>query len=315
MEISLARAILNQLESTPVVALLLVLHHQGSSPGRTGFMMSVCPEQMHGSVGGGILEHKFVELARERLKSRDYSPLVKLQIHRAEAGKDRSGMICSGEQIMGLIFLDQNARDLLQKVENLKVQGISISPEGICETETPDQNHLWKQYDENRWEFICKPGFRRKILIVGGGHVSLALSRLAADLGYYVHVVDHRPGLNTLKSNIFAHKKEVIEYSALSQLVPHSSDWYIILMTFGYRTDGEAIRHLRGKKCAYLGMMGAQAKINTMWEELRQEGWTESELQAIDAPAGLPIGSQTSQEIAISILAKWILLEKGLNRR
>jgi len=47
--------------------LLCVLRREGSSPGRQGFKMSVTPADSAGSIGGGIMEHKFVELARQRL--------------------------------------------------------------------------------------------------------------------------------------------------------------------------------------------------------------------------------------------------------
>ena len=50
------------------VMLLYVLESSGSSPGRQGFFMAVNEKGvMEGSVGGGIMEHKFVELAKERL--------------------------------------------------------------------------------------------------------------------------------------------------------------------------------------------------------------------------------------------------------
>ncbi|UOQ74393.1 XdhC family protein [Hymenobacter cellulosilyticus] len=49
------------------VTLLCVLSSTGSSPGRQGFKMSVSTEDMAGSIGGGIMEHKFVGLARARM--------------------------------------------------------------------------------------------------------------------------------------------------------------------------------------------------------------------------------------------------------
>ena len=82
---------------TPV-ALLAVLHSQGSSPGRQGFKMTVTATTVAGSIGGGIMEHKWVELARQRLHNAGAAPLLRPQVHRREAPTDRSGMMCSGEQ-------------------------------------------------------------------------------------------------------------------------------------------------------------------------------------------------------------------------
>jgi xanthine dehydrogenase accessory factor len=80
------------------VALLFVLASEGSSPGRQGFKMSVTADSTAGSIGGGVMEHKFVELARTRLTDPNARPLLRQQIHRKESPTNRSGMICSGEQ-------------------------------------------------------------------------------------------------------------------------------------------------------------------------------------------------------------------------
>ncbi|HEX8504405.1 MAG TPA: XdhC family protein, partial [Hymenobacter sp.] len=82
---------------TPV-ALLYVVRSEGSSPGRQGFKMAVTPAEVAGSIGGGVMEHKWVELARQRLPEPAATPLLRPQIHRREAPADRSGMMCSGEQ-------------------------------------------------------------------------------------------------------------------------------------------------------------------------------------------------------------------------
>ena len=59
----------SQKQVTPVM-LLYVLESKGSSPGRQGFFMAVNTKgEMEGSIGGGIMEHKFVELAKEKLKA------------------------------------------------------------------------------------------------------------------------------------------------------------------------------------------------------------------------------------------------------
>ena len=83
--------------------LLYVLESTGSSPGRQGFVMAVNElGEMEGSIGGGIMEHKFVEMAKEQLKGRGSRPgdtILKRQIHDKAAAKNQSGMICSGEQV------------------------------------------------------------------------------------------------------------------------------------------------------------------------------------------------------------------------
>ena len=49
--------------------LLYVVESEGSSPGRQGFFMAVNTEgKMEGSIGGGIMEHKFVEMGKANVE-------------------------------------------------------------------------------------------------------------------------------------------------------------------------------------------------------------------------------------------------------
>ena len=87
---------------TPVI-LLYVLQSEGSSPGRQGFKMAVAADDdFCGTIGGGIMEHKFVEMARAFLRKDNAEQDVYRQVHDKSAGKDQSGMICSGEQTIFL---------------------------------------------------------------------------------------------------------------------------------------------------------------------------------------------------------------------
>ncbi len=113
-------------ENIPVM-LLYVLESSGSSPGRQGFFMAVNANgEMEGSIGGGIMEHKFVEMAKERLKRQGASeqdtseqqPVasVRKQFHDKTADKDQSGMICSGEQTIFLYPVLKTDEEQIQKI-------------------------------------------------------------------------------------------------------------------------------------------------------------------------------------------------------
>src|SRR5436190_24394809 len=74
-QIKIWRLVLESLQQNSPVMLLYVLESSGSSPGRQGFFMAVnANKQMEGSIGGGIMEHKFVELAGEQLQAASYKP-------------------------------------------------------------------------------------------------------------------------------------------------------------------------------------------------------------------------------------------------
>jgi xanthine dehydrogenase accessory factor len=81
-ELNLWNFISSNLEKQNDVILLCVLESKGSSPGRQGFMMAVnAAGQMCGSLGGGIMEYKFVELAKEKLKEESPTASIHPQNH------------------------------------------------------------------------------------------------------------------------------------------------------------------------------------------------------------------------------------------
>jgi xanthine dehydrogenase accessory factor len=298
------------LQAGQPVALLCVLTSEGSSPGRQGFKMAVTANSMAGSIGGGIMEHKFVELARALLAEAGSAPVLRRQIHRKEAPADRSGMICSGEQQLLVYPLSEaDLPAVLHIVDLLPQAGTSrlrLSAAGLSVTAdaAPEPHYTFR--DGSDWAYSEKLGFRDQATIVGGGHVALALSRVLAALDFDLTVLDDRPNLNTHQHNPYAHTKRTVTYEQLPQEIPAGPHQYVILMTFGYRSDLVALRALLHHPVRYLGVMGSQAKITELLVTLRAEGVAEETLARVHAPIGLPINSRTPEEIAISIAAELI---------
>src|SRR6476620_5706764 len=97
-QLSIWKLVIQSLQQNISVMLLYVLESHGSSPGRQGFFMAVNANgAMEGSIGGGIMEHKFVEMANEKLRVGSQESGVKRQVH-DKLATNQSGMICSGEQ-------------------------------------------------------------------------------------------------------------------------------------------------------------------------------------------------------------------------
>lgn len=309
--------ILQLLNDGQPVIFLSVVESLGSSPGRQGFKMMVGKNgNIYGSIGGGIMEHKMVELARTLLKGGRFTPFLKAQIHQADIGENRSGMICSGEQKIAFHWLDQlehlELKTIVDSLNNgkeiileLTSQSFSIVNAGAL----PSQFEF--RYDnEQQWVYRENLSFKNKIYIIGGGHVGLALSQTMHQLGFYVSIFDDRQALNTLQHNSYAHNKQIIDYREIDQYVPEGDNVFVVLVSFGYRTDALCIRKLLDKKVKYFGVMGSKAKMNQLLAELQEEGYTEEQLERLYTPIGLPINSKTPAEIAVSIAAE-IVRVKG----
>ena len=295
--------------------LLLVVDHVGSSPGRTGFKMAInSVGEIQGSIGGGVMEHKLVELSKKWL-AEDQS-VVKLthQIHRAEATTNRSGMICSGEQQVAMVALGIDAQSslssLLAALQSNSLIGLRVSPKGLQLT-NPTVDKGLSYTSEKEWTYAEILGGQCSLHIVGGGHISLAVSKLAAELGFRVVVYDHREQLHTLDENSYADEVKWVDYHQLKAIIPSGETEYVVIMTVGYRTDKQALRSIMSGHYQYLGMLGSKAKVNALFKELKGEGYTQEQLSKIDAPAGIQISSQTPKEIAVSIVARLIQVRQN----
>jgi xanthine dehydrogenase accessory factor len=81
---------------------------------------------------------------------------------------------------------------------------------------------------------------------------------------------------------------------------------YALVLTRGHNHDEEALFHLAGSACGFVGMIGSKRKNRLIFDDLIHRGISEELLSRVHAPLGLDIGSQTVPEIAVSIVAELI---------
>ncbi|MCY7310567.1 MAG: XdhC family protein, partial [Chitinophagaceae bacterium] len=302
-------------ENIPVM-LLYVLESKGSSPGRQGFFLTVNAKgEMAGSIGGGIMEHKFVELAKEKLRAGSQESGVRKQIHDKATEGNQSGMICSGEQTILLYpFQSKDAKHIENIISSLlqnKNGTLILSPEDFqFISNIPATDFEYHFQSEDNWLYKEKTGYKNHLYIIGGGHCALALSKLMRGMDFYIILYEEREGLNTVTQNEFAHEVIIVEdYTALGYHISSGPNQYVVIMTFGYRTDDIALRSLLDKTFSYMGVLGSKKKMEKLFADFRKDGIGESVLQRIHTPVGLAIKSETPEEIAVSIAAEIITVK------
>lgn len=308
--------------------LMYVLESTGSSPGRQGFKMFVGPNNyLNGSIGGGIMEHKLVELCRDKIDT-PFDPFLKQQIHQSNIKKNKSGMICSGEQHIAFYYL--TAKDIpwietLSKdckgILTLTQEGISLDVPGKASISfLREESSLLldvltfqiKELSETSWNVSEDLDSDPELLIVGGGHVSLALSKIASLLDFKITTFDDRDDLNTVEQNTYSHHVKVDSYENIDNYISAGNNKYVVLMSFGYMTDKVVLRKLINKQFKYLGMMGSKEKVKQLFKELREEGVSDELIAKVHSPIGVQIASKTVEEIAISILAEVIGVKNSI---
>ncbi len=308
---------LNQkLSENQKVFLALVADRTKGSPGTTGAKLWVSETgEICGTIGGGIMEQKLIDRAKKILKQEDFKPEIQTLYHRTAGFGEKSGMICSGSQT-NLYYLCHPSRDraIIEKVVSLIERDISgsllIDASGISvEEKAVDlaQPTIQLIQESGSWRYEEQLLNRKRIAIIGGGHCSLALSRVMSQLDYDVLVFDARHEISTLTHNNYASSVKIVEdYQEVGAVIPWPQLTCVVVMTSDYASDIRALLGVVSLPFPFIGVIGSRAKIATIFEQLQQTGVSETELSRLYAPVGIPIGSHTPEEIAISIAAQII---------
>jgi len=144
------------------------------------------------------------------------------------------------------------------------------------------------------------------LVVVGAGNDAIPMMQFADTLGWDVRVVD---GRNThARPERFASACQVLvskPEQVLEQL-PMDERTVFVMMTHNYNYDLAMLRALLPTRTPYIGMLGPRKKLERMLDELRSGGMevAESMLEKVYGPAGLEIGAETPEEIALSIIAE-----------
>ncbi len=244
-------ALVESIQQNRPAAVATIVKTMGSSPRDVGSKMLVYTDgSIVGSVGGGVMEARVIEAAKESI--REGKPrYLDMTLSNEERGDP---LICGGEM------------------------GIFIEPLVVTPT----------------------------LVIVGGGHIGAACAELAKFLGFRVVMIDDRAELLTRERIPGAdelHSGDMAEELAKLDITPQT---YVVLVTRAHTTDAPVLRVLVDKPAAYIGMLGSKRRVLTVFDMLKQEGVDERAFKRIHAPIGLPIGAETPQEIAVSILSEII---------
>jgi xanthine dehydrogenase accessory factor len=156
-------------------------------------------------------------------------------------------------------------------------------------------------------QFYLEPyGRARHLYIFGGGHCGLALADAAARVGFIIHVLDDRPDIVTRERFPLAASLTHGDYTTLAADVELHPDAYIAIMTENHQGDAGVLACVIDRDCVYVGLMASSRKREHTYAALRAQGIDADALMRVHSPIGLAIGSETPEEIAVSIVAELI---------
>lgn len=291
-------------------ALVTVVKTWGSSPRPVGSLMLMRKDGIHhGSVSGGCVEEDLVASYCSNRLSNDWPVLVDYGIDRDDAS--RFGLPCGGRLELCVEQLDsaQQLKILLNKLQHgelvsrrlrLSTGEASLHPASMEEDFVYSKDIINKVYGP-KWQ----------MLLIGACHLSQYVAQMALMLDYKVIVCDPREVSRRAWTVAGTQLVSIMPDDAVSTYANHRRS-AVIALTHDPKLDDMALLAALSANVFYVGALGSRRNNQKRRQRLKTLGLTPQQLNKLHAPVGLPIGSHTAPEIAVSILAEITLLRDEL---
>lgn len=325
--------ILEQLSADKCVVLVTIIASSGSTPRSAGARMAVFSDgKSFGTIGGGAVELRCQQLAREALEQKaSFSKDFRLAPNEVAD----LGMVCGGDVTAYFQYFeggDAKNIALLQKIIALyshdtdswmitEINGqtawnmyVYEYGEGIDGADGLDGSSIVPLLGNrcvlktlNGKTYYIEPLMQAgRVYIFGGGHVAQELVPVLSHLDFHCVVVDDRPEFSNKALFPAAEDAILNDFSDIGKSMALRSCDYVAIMTRGHQNDYSVlVQALRSPAC-YIGLIGSRHKIAVTFQRLTEEGFTNEDLKRIHTPIGLDIQAETPAEIAISIAGELI---------
>ncbi len=149
------------------------------------------------------------------------------------------------------------------------------------------------------------------LLILGAGHIGQAVAKLGSFLGYRLAVLDERADMVT--DDRFPARCTLLTGPLDEQIrtLSLTEQTFVVIVTPHDSPDEKALAVLAEHPVAYVGLLGSQRRTQTTFERARVLGIADEFLKRVHTPIGLDIGAETPHEIAVSIVAEIIAVQRG----
>ncbi|HLP95400.1 MAG TPA: XdhC/CoxI family protein [Saprospiraceae bacterium] len=317
-------------------ALVTVVQVIGSSYRRPGARMLVTEDgAITGAISGGCLEGDALRKAQLAI----FRQQNRLEIYDTTSEEDQNLGIqlgCNG--IVYILFEPIRADDpdnpihLLKKVVRERKNAVLATifqaekkaeqpgtryliyaddlaklPDNTLKADVPEvfrqQASVVKSYAEYSISYQFVPPVIQ-LIVIGAGNDVQPLLEMAALLGWLMVIADGRPGYATQARFPKAHQVLVTKPGEPLEGITLDERSAVLLMTHNYPHDLAALAWWIQTDCPYIGILGPRKKLTKMLEELQERGIDTSGKTQLYGPIGLDIGAETSEEIALSIIAE-----------
>jgi xanthine dehydrogenase accessory factor len=150
------------------------------------------------------------------------------------------------------------------------------------------------------------------MVILGGGHIALALTKMAKLTDFSVTIFDDRPSF--ANADRFPEADEIIcdDFLRVMERVNVRATDYVVIVTRGHKHDTECLEGvLSSVRPAYTGMIGSLRRVAIVRKQLEEAGYDKASLDGVHSPIGLDIAAVTPAEIALAILAEIVQVKRA----
>ncbi len=338
----------NWIQEEKKIALAIVVNTWGSAPRGVGAKMAFTLEgDLSGSVSGGCVEGAVIEAGYEVIRSG--APDL-LHFGVADETAWEVGLACGGsievfiqtldpdligwvsEQILSdttfaLITVIDGPKDLLGSSlrftipERLLDELPGVSPGELVEIgaaavidDTPKITSV-NIPDLGEIKLFCDViSMPPTLIMIGGVHISVALAKLAKAIGFRTVIIEPRKA--------FSQSERFPEVDSLLQAWPQeglsrvgiTEKTAIAVLTHDPKIDDEAMASALPSAAFYVGGLGSMKTQKERRKRLRELGLTPDDLSRLHGPIGLDLNAHTPEEIALSILAEIVMVQRGADR-
>jgi xanthine dehydrogenase accessory factor len=291
------------------VTMVTIVEVKGSAPREPGIRMLVTAGDLVGTIGGGHLEWRGMDIARSMMAAEGAhgAGTAARRIERIPLGPSL-GQCCGG--VVQLAFEVLGAEDLgwLEAVEAAFASGKALErtvPAAGPVTVAPSRALLPSVTlrPDGAWIDTLVPDDMHVVLF-GAGHVGHALVKVLATLPCRVHWVDERDTLfpGGLPENVEAEASDTPE-AVVDQAPPGA---YFLVMTHSHALDQALCERIfRRTDYAYFGLIGSKTKRAKFEHRMAEHGIDPARFPEMTCPMGVSgITDKAPAMIAVAIVAQ-----------
>ena len=291
---------INWLDSGHAVELVTVARTWGSSPRPPGSLAAIRDDgHLVGSVSGGCIEKQLAVRIDDTDRARAFAHAI------SDDEARRFGLPCGGHLELVFERLDQSEslKDIQHAIQQRKrlARTVDLSSDTVTLQEV-DRNVEF-MYDDKQIRKVFGPGWR--MLLIGGGQLSRYVAQFALALDYEVIVCEPR---KEYASSFHVEGCRLIDTLPDQAVVHHATDHHsvVLALTHDVNLDDSALIEALPSNAYYVGALGSKNNNDRRRKRLADIGVSNTE--RLHGPVGLPIGSRSAAEIAISIVAELVQL-------